>query len=128
MKKIVINPNQFRYCVNEQNTVNIGLSRTGDTIDSVTKAVTDNHEDITKADNFGNPVLNITNPSNTNDDVPESYVDVPKNTDIGSAIRKQVNPSLLSAGGKIKVGGDGVGSVGEAKVFSKKQIEEARIR
>ena len=40
-------------------------------------------------------------------------------------MQNQLNPSATGNGGDIEVSGDGIS---ERKVFSKKQIEEARIR
>ena len=128
MKKIVINPKQLRHCLNEQNNVNVGISTTGKTIPAIMNAVDQNQSDIAQASKVGDPILHISNPNSqngSNDDAFTQHVEVNKGDTIASAMQNQLNPSATGNGGDIEVSGDGIS---ERKVFSKKQIEEARIR
>ena len=71
--------------------------------------------------------MHISNPNlvGNNDNVPPQHVEVEKGQNVNQAIQQQVNPTVLSDGGAIDVSGDGIS---ETKSFSKKAIEEARLR
>lgn len=127
MRKVVISKSQLDEVLKEENTTTVQLNTTGNTIPSVTNAVTKNQPEITSASKYGDVNLHISNPNlvGNNDNVPPQHVEVEKGQNVNQAIQQQVNPTVLSDGGAIDVSGDGIS---ETKSFSKKAIEEARLR
>ncbi len=125
MKKIIISSKQLN-CLNEEETVTIGVNAQNDTLADFSRAATDPNTtaDIQKAGNAGDVNLMVTGP-NTTDDAPTQMVDVPAGDTLQSAIAKQGNDELTRSGSAMKITGDGFG---ESKIFSKKTIEEARLK
>lgn len=127
MKKIVISKSQLNEVLKEENTTTVQLNTTGNTIPAVTNSVIQNQPEITSASKYGDVNLHISNQklNGSNDSIPTQHVEVEKGQNVNQAIQQQVNPTVLSDGGDLEVSGDGIS---EGKSFSKKTIEEARLR
>ena len=127
IKRIILTRQQLNEVLKEENTTTVQLNTTGNTITSLTNAVTSNQPEINNAGKYGDVNLHISNQKlvGSNDSVPTQHVEVEKGQNINQAIQQQVNPTVLSDGGDIEVSGDGIS---EYKSFSKKQIEEARLK
>lgn len=125
MRKIFVTESQFeRLC--EENTVNITAQAKGNDLGSFSNAATnsDTVSDINKAKSAGDVNLVISGP-NATDDAPQQEINVAAGDTVQNAIATQGNAALLQQGGKMKITGDGFG---ESKVYSKKAIDEARLR
>ena len=128
MKRIVINTRQLDRCLNEENNVNVGLQSTANTIPALVNTVTQNKADINQASKLGDPVIHISNPNSQNgsdDSQLTQHVEVGKGDTIERAMQNQLNPAATGTGGDIEISGDGIS---ETRAFSKKEIEEARLR
>ena len=128
MKRIVINTRQLDRCLNEENNVNVGLQSTGNTIPSLVNTVTQNKADINQASKLGDPVIHISNPNSQNgsDDTKlTQHVEVGQGDTIERAMQNQLNPAATGTGGDVEISGDGIS---ETKSYSKKDIEEARLK
>lgn len=127
MKKLIITSEQL-HCLEEENNVNLSLNAKSNDIPAFTNAVTQNKPDITAAGKMGDPIIHISNPNSqngSNDSSITQHVEVDKGESIEDAMSQQLNPTATSAGGDVEVSGDGVY---EGKAFSKKVIEEARLK
>lgn len=125
MKKIFVTESQFeRLC--EENTVNITAQAKGNDLSSFSNAATDTTtvSDINKAKSAGDVNLVISGP-NASDDAPQQEINVAAGDTVQNAIATQGNSALLQQGGKMKITGDGFG---ESKIYTKKTIEEARLK
>lgn len=128
MKKIIISNSQLKKVLAEENTTNVQVNTTGNSIPSLTNAVMQNQPKITNAAKTGDVSLHLSNPSaqaGSNDNIVTQHVEVGQGENISNAITKQVNPTALSQGGDVEVSGPGIS---ERKVFTKRMVEEARLK
>lgn len=127
VKRIILTRQQLNEVLKEENTTTVQLNTTGNTITSLTNAVTSNQPEINNAGKYGDVNLHISSQNlvGSNDSVPTQHVEVEKGQNVNQAIQQQVNPTVLGDGGDVEVSGDGIS---EYKTFSKKQIEEARLK
>ena len=127
VKRIILTRQQLNEVLKEENTTTVQLNTTGNTIPAVTNTVLNNTPEINNASKYGDVNLHISNQklNGSNDTIPTQHVEVERGQNINQAIQQQVNPTVLSDGGDIEVSGDGIS---EHKCFSKKQIEEARLK
>jgi hypothetical protein len=127
MKKVIISKSQLDEVLKEENTTTVQINSTGNTIPAVTNALNQSRPEITNAGKYGDVSLHISNPNlvGSNDSVPTQHVEVERGQNVGQAIQQQVNPTILGDGGSVDVSGDGIS---ETKSFSKKSIEEARLK
>lgn len=128
MKKIIISNSQLKKVLAEENTTNVQVNTTGNSIPSLTNAVMQNQPKITNAAKTGDVSLHLSNPSaqaGSNDNIVTQHVEVGQGENISNAITKQVNPTALSQGGDVEVSGPGIS---EKKVFTKRMVEEARLK
>ena len=125
MKRIIISSKQLPF-LNEEDTVTIGVNAQNDSLAGFSKAASDPNTtaDIQKARNAGDVNLVINGP-NTTDDAPTQVIDVAAGDTLQSAIEKQGSDDLTRSGSAMKISGDGFG---ESKVFTKKMVEEARLK
>ena len=126
-KKIILTRQQLNEVLKEENTTTVQLNPTGNTVPALTNAVINNQPEITKASKYGDVNLHFSSQklNGSNDTVPTQHVEVEKGQNVNQAIQQQVNPTVLSDGGDVEVSGDGIS---EKKTYSKRQIEEARLR
>lgn len=127
MKKVIISKSQLNEVLKEENTTTVQLNTTGNTIPAVTNTLVQNQPEITSASKYGDVNLHISSQklNGSNDSIPTQHVEVEKGQNVSQAIQQQVNPSVLSDGGDLEVSGDGLS---EKKVFSKRAVEEARLK
>ena len=128
MKRIIINTYQLDRCLNEENNVNVGLHSTANTIAGMVNTVTQNRADINQASKLGDPVIHISNPNSQNgsdDSKLTQHVEVGQGDTIERAMQNQLNPAATGTGGDVEISGDGIS---ETKSYSKKDIEEARLK
>lgn len=126
-KKIILTRQQLNEVLKEENTTTVQLNPTGNTVPALTNAVINNQPEITNASKYGDVNLHFSSQklNGSNDTVPTQHVEVEKGQNVNQAIQQQVNPTVLSDGGDVEVSGDGIS---EKKTYSKRQIEEARLR
>ena len=127
MKKVIISKSQLDEVLKEENNTTVQINSTGNTIPAVTNALNQSRPEITNAGKYGDVSLHISNPNlvGSNDSVPTQHVEVERGQTVDQAIQQQVNPTVLGDGGSVDVSGDGIS---ETKSFSKKSIEEARLK
>lgn len=125
-RTIIITPQQaVRLC--EENLVTITAPANGNSTTDYAAAINnpDTQRDIQAAKSSGSDVaVKITNPSNTDDNMPTVDINVARGQNAADAINKQGNTSLFSRGAAALVSGDGIG---EGRVYTKAQIEESRL-
>lgn len=124
MKKLIINKSQLRYL--NENVVNIAATAKGNSLSDFSNIISDTNTqtDINKASNVGDVNLTITGPEH-NDSQPTQNINVTNGDTPQNAIATQANDELIRAGGSIKLTGDGFG---ETKIYTKKSIEEIRLK
>lgn len=127
IKRIILTRKQLNEVLKEENTTTVQINSTGSTIPAVTNALNQSRSEITNAGKYGDVSLHISNPNlvGSNDSVPTQHVEVERGQTVDQAIQQQVNPTVLGDGGSVDVSGDGIS---ETKSFSKKSIEEARLK
>lgn len=125
MKRLIISSRQLS-CLNEEESVTIGVNAQNDTLADFSRAASDpdTMADIQKAKDAGDVNLVVNGPGTT-DDEPTQMIDVAAGDTIQNAIAKQGSDSLVRGGAAMKITGDGFG---ESKVYTKKAVEEARLR
>lgn len=113
-------------CLNEEESVTIGVNAQNDTLADFSRAASDPNTtaDIQKAKDAGDVNLVVNGPGTT-DNEPTQMIDVAAGDTIQNAIAKQGNDALVRRGAAMKITGDGFG---ESKVYTKKSVEEARLR
>lgn len=124
MKSIIINERQLK----ELNEITIGVNANGQSSSEYTKAVTSpsTSGDIAKARTYSDDVDAVVSGPKSNDDSVVVDVDVPAGSSVQNVMaQNQENQAAINGGAKAKIHGDGF--VSESK-YTKKQIEEARIR
>jgi|GEM_PF-1214917 len=123
IKRIILTREQLNEVLKETTTT-VQINTTGNTIPAITNAVTQNQPEINSASKYGDVDLHISNQNanGSNDSAPTQHVNVGRGENIQQAIQQQVNPDVP---GDIDVSGDGIS---EHKCFSKRQIEEARLK
>lgn len=122
---MIITRSQLK-ALNEENTINISTMAKDNSLNSFSTAAADTHtqSDIQKAKTAGDVNLVINGPK-TSDDMPRQEINVGAGDTVQNAIAKQGNNELLQQGGSMQITGDGFG---ESKVYSKKMVEEARLK
>lgn len=122
MKKIFLNTKQINYL----NEANIVATAADNSLSSFAKTATDTNttSDIQKAKVAGDVNLVISGPK-SNDNQPTQSVNVAAGQTVSDAIGDQANDDLIRNGGKVAITGDGLG---ESHVFTKKTLEEVRLR
>jgi hypothetical protein len=122
MKKIFLNTKQIDYL----NEANIVATAADNSLSSFAKTATDTNttSDIQKAKVAGDVNLVISGPK-SNDNQPTQAVNVAAGQTVSDAIGDQANDDLIRNGGKVAITGDGLG---ESHVFTKKTLEEVRLR
>ena len=122
-KKLIINEKQLKAL----NEITIGVNANGQSSSEYTKAATSptTQGDIQKARGYAQDVDAVVSGPKSNDDSVVVDVDVPAGTTLQNVMNQnQENQAAINAGAKAKIHGDGFVT---EQVFSKKQIEEARI-
>lgn len=124
MKKLIITKNQLK-CINE-NAINIAATAKGNSISDFSNTLSNvnTQTDINKAGRMGDVNLTISGPD-TNDSQPTQIINVEPGDTAQNAITNQANDELIRSGGSVKVSGDGFG---ESKIYTKKTIEEIRVK
>lgn len=126
-KTFIISPKQAKR-LSEENLVTISAPAKGNTVSDYGAAInnTDTLSDIQKAKASGSDVaVKVYNPDNVDDSMPTVDINVTRGQNPSDAILKQGNNNLFGKGSAAIVSGDGVG---EGKVYSKRQIEESRLK
>lgn len=122
---MIITRSQLK-ALNEENTINISTMAKDNNLNSFSTAAADTHtqSDIQKAKTAGDVNLVINGPK-TSDNMPRQEINVGAGDTVQNAIAKQGNNELLQQGGSMQITGDGFG---ESKIYSKKMVEEARLK
>ncbi len=122
---MIITRSQLK-ALNEENTINISTMAKDNSLNSFSTAAADTHiqSDIQKAKTAGDVNLVINGPK-TSDNMPRQEINVGEGDTVKKAIAKQGNNELLQQGGSMQITGDGFG---ESKIYSKKMVEEARLK
>ena len=122
---MIITRSQLK-ALNEENTINISTMAKDNSLNSFSTAAADTHtqSDIQKAKTAGDVNLVINGPK-TSDNMPRQEINVGAGDTVQNAIAKQGNNELLQQGGSMQITGDGFG---ESKIYSKKMVEEARLK
>lgn len=122
---MIITRSQLK-ALNEENTINISTMAKDNSLNSFSTAAADTHtqSDIQKAKTVGDVNLVINGPK-TSDNMPRQEINVGAGDTVQNAIAKQGNNELLQQGGSMQITGDGFG---ESKIYSKKMVEEARLK
>lgn len=112
--------------INEESTVTIAAKAKGNSLTDYSTAATSPNtlSDIQKAKAVGDVNLKVTGPKE-DDSQPTQEIDVTAGDTVQNAISTQGNPALVQNGGAIKITGD---NFGEGRVYTKKSIEEARLK
>lgn len=126
MKKIIVTSKQAKY-LTEGNAANIAVQSRDNTTNGFINAATNSNtiSDINNASRVASDVNLVISGPNSNDSQPQQVVDVANGDTIQNALSQQTNDDIIKNGGSVKVMGD---NLGEAKVFTKKTIEEARLK
>ena len=126
MKKIIVTSKQAKY-LTEDNAANIAVQSKDNTTNGFINAATNSKTTayINNASRVAPDVNLIVSGPNSNDSQPQQVVNVANGDTIQNAISQQANDDLIKNGGSVKVMGN---SLGEAKMFTKKTIEEARLK
>lgn len=126
MKKIIVTSKQAKY-LTEGNAANIAVQSKDNTTNGFINAATNSNtiSDINNASRVASDVNLVISGPNSNDSQPQQVVDVANGDTIQNALSQQTNDDIIKNGGSVKVIGD---NLGEAKVFTKKTIEEARLK
>lgn len=124
MKRIIISRNQLLRL--NEDAVNIAATAKGNTISDFSNTMSDTNTqtDINKAGRVGDVNLTISGPD-SNDSQPLQTINVAPGDTAQNAIKNQANDDLIRSGGSIKISGDGFG---ESKIYTKKTIEEVRLK
>ena len=122
---MIITRSQLK-ALNEENTINISTMAKDNSLNSFSTAAADTHtqSDIQKAKTAGDVNLVINGPK-TSHNMPRQEINVGAGDTVQNAIAKQGNNELLQQGGSMQITGDGFG---ESKIYSKKMVEEARLK
>ena len=122
---MIITRSQLK-ALNEENTINISTMAKDNSLNSFSTAAADTHtqSDIQKAKTAGDVNLVINGPK-TSDNMPRQEINVGAGDTVQDARAKQGNNELLQQGGSMQITGDGFG---ESKIYSKKMVEEARLK
>ena len=122
---MIITRSQLK-ALNEENTINISTMAKDNSLNSFATAAADTHtqSDIQRAKTAGDVNLVINGPK-TSDNMPRQEINVGAGDTVQNAIAKQGNNELLQQGGSMQITGDGFG---ESKIYSKKMVEEARLK
>lgn len=125
MKKIIVTKSQASFLM-ENDSVNVAVQSKDNTLAGFTNAATSPNtiSDMNKATAVANDANMIVNGPETNDSQPQQSINVGVGETVASAIATQGNDELVRNGGSLKISGDGLG---EAKIYTKKIIEEARL-
>lgn len=112
--------------LNEEGAINISAQSKSNDVSSFSQAATSTNtqQDVQKAKSAGDVNLIVSGPD-TSDDVPQQEINVGNGDTVQNAIASQANNELIQQGGSLKITGDGFG---ESKVYTKKSIEEARLK
>ena len=126
MKKIIVTSKQAKY-LTEGNAANIAVQSKDNTTNGFINAATNSNtiSDINNASRVASDVNLVISGPNSNDSQPQQVVDVANGDTIQNALSQQTNDDIIKNGGSVKVIGD---NLGEAKMFTKKTIEEARLK
>jgi hypothetical protein len=127
MKKIILTAKQAKY-LTEENAVNISAQSKDNTTSGFINAATNPNtiSDINKASVATSDVNLVISGPESNDNQPQQVVNVTNGDSVQTAMTNQTNDELIRNGGSVVVKGDGF--VSETKIFTKKTIEEAKLK
>lgn len=123
-RRVILKKSQLKR-INEATSVNIAANAADNSLSAFSKVATDTNTtaDIQKAKVAGDVNLVVGGPDSS-DEQPVQTINVANGQTVADAISDQGSDELIRNGSRMCITGDGLG---EAVVFTKKKLEEARL-
>lgn len=123
-RRVILKKSQLKR-INEATSVNIAANAADNSLSAFSKVATDTNTtaDIQKAKVAGDVNLVVGGPDSS-DEQPVQTINVANGQTVADAISDQGSDELIRNGSRMHITGDGLG---EAVVFTKKKLEEARL-